>query len=112
MSELPENLLTFKVVFSCENGQNSVSLSLSHTHTHTHARTHTCGKCVGWSDFVINLYCSKARRHCAGHEKGHCHDARCKYQAKVQILPDEQPHNLAIISSNSVDLLSDIVKEI
>jgi hypothetical protein len=40
----------------------------------------------------LSIFWQRAR-----HEQGHCHDARSKYQAKVQVFSDEQPH-LANIS--------------
>jgi hypothetical protein len=43
------------------------------------------------------------------HEQGHCHDARSKHQAKVQVF-DEQPHvTLPIFPNNNAGSLFDLL---
>jgi hypothetical protein len=45
----------------------------------------------------------------AHHEQGHCHDARSKHQAKVQVFYDEQPHvTLPIFPNNNAGLLFEL----
>jgi hypothetical protein len=47
----------------------------------------------------------------ARHEQGHCHDARSKHQAKVQVFSDEQPHvTLPIFPNNNACSLFDLVQ--
>jgi hypothetical protein len=42
-------------------------------------------------------------------EQGHCHDARSKHQAKVQVFSDEQPHvTLPILPDNNAVSLFDL----
>jgi hypothetical protein len=46
------------------------------------------------------------------HEQGHCHDARSKHQAKVQVFSNEQPHvTLPIFPNNNAGSLFDLVQE-
>jgi hypothetical protein len=48
----------------------------------------------------------------ARHEQGHCHDARYKHQAEVQVFSHEQPHiTLPIFSNNNAGSLFDLVQE-
>jgi hypothetical protein len=48
----------------------------------------------------------------ARHEQGHCHDARSKHQAKVQVFSDEQTHViLPIFPNNNSGSLFDLVQE-
>jgi hypothetical protein len=49
------------------------------------------GEYGGWSNFNINFW-PKTPEQRARHEQGHCHDARSKHQAKVQVFSDEQSH--------------------
>jgi hypothetical protein len=42
------------------------------------------------------------------HEQGHCHDARSKHQAKVQVFSDE---TLPMLPNNNAGSLFDVVKE-
>jgi hypothetical protein len=44
--------------------------------------------------------------------QGHCHDASSKYQAKVQVFSDEQPHvTLSIFPNSNAGSLFDLVQE-
>jgi hypothetical protein len=46
------------------------------------------------------------------HEQGHCHDARSKHQAKVQVFSDKQHHiTLPIFPNHNAGSLFDLVKE-
>jgi hypothetical protein len=46
------------------------------------------------------------------HEQGHCHDARSKHQAKVQVFSDEQPHvTLPAFPYKNAGSLFDLVQE-
>jgi hypothetical protein len=48
----------------------------------------------------------------ARHEQGHCHDARSKHQAEVQVFSDEQPHvTLPIFPNNNAGSLFGLVQE-
>jgi hypothetical protein len=48
----------------------------------------------------------------ARHEQGHCHDARSKHQAKVQVFSNEQPIvTLPMFSNNNAGSLFDLVEE-
>jgi hypothetical protein len=77
MSAMSENLWHFNEVFSFGNSQKSHEAK--------------CGKYGGWSNFNID-FLAKNSLDQAHHEQGHCHDARSKHQAKVQVFSDEQPH--------------------
>jgi hypothetical protein len=46
------------------------------------------------------------------HEQGHCHDARSKHQAKVQVFSNKQLHvTLPIFPYNNAGSLFDLVQE-
>jgi hypothetical protein len=70
MSAVPENLWPFKAVFSFGNNQKSHGAK--------------SGKYGGWSNLIIDFW-PKTPGQRARHEQGHCHDARFKHQAKVQV---------------------------
>jgi hypothetical protein len=79
---MSENLWSFKAVFSFGNSQKSHGAK--------------CGEYDGWPNFIIDFLAPGQR---ARHEQGHCHDARSKRQAKVQVFSDETAsRNLANIS--------------
>jgi hypothetical protein len=66
----------------------------------------------GRSNFIIGFW-PKTPGQRARHEQGHCHDARSKHQAKVQVFSDEQPHvTLLIFPNNNSGSLFDLVQEI
>jgi hypothetical protein len=46
------------------------------------------------------------------HEQGHCHDARSKHPAKVQVFFDDKPHvTLQMFPNNNVGSPFDLVQE-
>jgi hypothetical protein len=61
----------------------------------------------------LSIFWPKTPGERARHEQGHCHDARSKHQAKVQIFSDEQLHvTLPIFpNNNNADSLFDLVYE-
>jgi hypothetical protein len=60
----------------------------------------------------IFIFWPETPRQRACHEQGHCHDARSKHQAKVQVFSDERPHlTLPLFPSNNVGSLFDLVQE-
>jgi hypothetical protein len=60
----------------------------------------------------LSIFWPKTPGQLARHDQGHCHDARCKYQAKVQVFPDEQPHVIfPLFPNNNVGSLLDLVQE-
>jgi hypothetical protein len=59
----------------------------------------------------LSIFWPKTPRQQARHEQRHCHDARSKHQAKVQVFSDEQPHvTLPIFPNNSGGSLFDLVQ--
>jgi hypothetical protein len=60
----------------------------------------------------ISIFWPKTPGQRARHEQGHCHDARSKHQAKVQVFSDEQPHViLPIFPNNIAGSLFNLVQE-
>jgi hypothetical protein len=54
----------------------------------------------------------KTPRQRACHEQGHCHNARSKHQAKVQVFSDEEPHvTLPVFPNNNAGSVFDLVQE-
>jgi hypothetical protein len=97
MSAMSENLWPFKEVFSFWNSQK------------LHRAKY--GKYDGWSNFNIDFW-PKTPRQRARHEQGHCHDARYKHMAKVQVFSNEQPHvTLPTFPNNNAGSLFDLVQE-
>jgi hypothetical protein len=97
MSVIYENLWPFKAVFSFGNSQKSHGTK--------------SGEYGGWSNFIINFW-PKTPGQRARHVQGHCHDARSKHQAKVQVFSDKQPHvTLPIFPNNNAGSLFDLVYE-
>jgi hypothetical protein len=61
----------------------------------------------------LSIFLPKTPGQRARHEQEHCHDARSKHQAKVQVFSDEQPHvTLPIYPNNNAGSLFDLVQEI
>jgi hypothetical protein len=95
MSAMSENMWPFKAVFSFGNSQTSHGAK--------------SGEYGGWSNFIIDVLAEDSRQR-ASDEQGHCHDARSKHQAKVQVFSDEQPHvPLPVFPNNSAGLFFDLV---
>jgi hypothetical protein len=60
----------------------------------------------------LSIFWPKTFGQRAHYEQGHCHDARSKHQAKVQVFSDEQPHvTLPIFPNNNAGSLFDLVQE-
>jgi hypothetical protein len=56
----------------------------------------------------ISIFWPKTPGQRARHEQGHCNDARYKYQAKVQVFSNEEPHvTLPILPNNNAGSLFD-----
>jgi hypothetical protein len=97
MSAMSENLWPFKAVFSFWNSQK--------------LHRAKSGKYGGWSNFY-QFFWPKTPRQQARHEQGHCHDARSKHQAEVQVFSDKQPHvTLPIFPNNNAGSLFNLVQE-
>jgi hypothetical protein len=61
---------------------------------------------------LISVLWPKTHGEQARHEQGHCHDARSKHQAKVQVFCDEQLYiTLPIFPNNNAGSLFDLVQE-
>jgi hypothetical protein len=57
----------------------------------------------------ISIFWPRTHGQRARHEQGHCHDARSKHQAKVQVFSEEHPHvTLPIFPHNNAGLLFDL----
>jgi hypothetical protein len=57
----------------------------------------------------ISIFWPKTPGQRARHEQGHCHDARSKHQAKVQVFSDEQPRvTLPVFPNNNSGSLFDL----
>jgi hypothetical protein len=97
MSAKFKNMWPLKAVFSSLNSPNSHGAK--------------SGEYGGWSNFIIDfLVKTPGQRAC--HEQGHCHDARSKHQAKVQVFSDEQPHvTLPTFPNNNSGSLFDLIQE-
>jgi hypothetical protein len=96
MLAVSENLWPFKAIFSFGNSQKSHGAN--------------CGEHGGWSNFIIDFLAKNSRR--ARHEQRHCHDAKCKQQAKVLVFSDEQPRvTLPVFPNNNAGSLFDLVEE-
>jgi hypothetical protein len=50
----------------------------------------------------LSIFLPKTPRQRARHEQGHCHDAKAKHQAKVQVFSDEQPQVTLPIFPNNI----------
>jgi hypothetical protein len=60
----------------------------------------------------LSIFWPKTPGQRARHEQGHCHYARSKHQARVQVFSDEQPHvTLPIFPNNNAGYLFDLVQE-
>jgi hypothetical protein len=60
----------------------------------------------------LTIFWPKTPRQRERHEQGHCHDARSKHQAKVQVFSNEQSHiTFPIFSNNNAGSLFDLVQE-
>jgi hypothetical protein len=60
----------------------------------------------------LSIFWPKIPGQRARHEQGHCHDARSRHQAKVQVFFDEQLHvTLPIFPNNNAGSLFDLVEE-
>jgi hypothetical protein len=94
---MSENLWPFKAVFSYGNCQKLYGASL-----------------VNMVDgpISISIFWPETPGHRARHDQEHCHDARSKHEAKVQVFSDEQPHiTLQIFRSNNAGSLFDLVQK-
>jgi hypothetical protein len=61
----------------------------------------------------LSIFWPKTPGQRARHEQGRCHDARSKFQAKLQVFYDEQPHaTLSVFPNNNASSLFDLVQEI
>jgi hypothetical protein len=57
----------------------------------------------------LSIFWPKTPGQRAHHDQGHYHDARSKYQAKVQVFSDEQPQvTLPIFPNNNAGSLFDL----
>jgi hypothetical protein len=72
------------------------------------AESHTGPNLANMMDGPISIsnFWPKTTGQRARHEQGHCHDARSKHQANVQVFSDEQSHvTLSIFPNNNAGLL-------
>jgi hypothetical protein len=78
------------------------------------AKSRTGPNLANMVDGPISLsnFWPKIPRQRARHEQGHCHDARSKHRAKVQVFSDEKPHvTLTMFPNNNAGSLFDLAQE-
>jgi hypothetical protein len=97
MSGMSENLWPLKAVFSFGKTKSRTGRSLAN---------------MVDGSISLSIFWPKTPGQQARHERGHCHDARSKHQAKVQVFSDEQPDvTLPVCPNNNAGSLFDLVQE-
>jgi hypothetical protein len=93
----------------CHMSQNVGSVSPSKRSSVFEIAKSCMGPNLADGPISISIFLSKTPGQQARHEQGHCHDARSKHQAKVQVFSKTQPHvTMPIFPNNNAGSLFDL----